>query len=88
MASPAGTGRVDAIRPAREQVTNPALLRRPRPGPEVRSFRMERDVHVKVRLEQMRMLFDTPLPGMLLAVLFWKTAGWLQRHQQAALDGR
>jgi signal transduction histidine kinase len=31
---------------------------------------MEQEVQGKVRLEQMRMLFETPLPGMLLATLF------------------
>ncbi len=31
---------------------------------------MERAVHENVRVEQMRMLFETPLPGMLLATVF------------------
>ena len=41
--------------------------------------RMEPDVRDNVRVEQMRMLFETPFPGMLLATAFAFALAWHMR---------
>ena len=50
--------------------------------------RMEPDVRASVRAEQMRMLFETPFPGMLLATAFAFALAWHMRGvlPQATLD--
>src|SRR6185436_17276296 len=45
---------------------------------------MEPDIRQNVRVAQMRMLFDTPLPGMLMASVFALALAW---HMRGAVAG-